>query len=157
LSGHVPIDDLRNVGPTARAAEGRALPHAAGDELERPRRNLLAGAGHANDDRLTPAAMGAFERLAHDLHAAGAVERIVSAADLVRAALRHVDDMGNDVAFDLLRIDEMRHAETFAPVLLVIIDIDADDHVGANELEALNDVEPYAAKTKDRGARARFD
>ena len=42
LAVHVPVDDLRHVGAAARAAEGRALPDAAGDELERPRRDLLA-------------------------------------------------------------------------------------------------------------------
>jgi hypothetical protein len=42
LAVHVPVDDLRHVGAAARAAEGRALPVAAGDELERPRLDLLA-------------------------------------------------------------------------------------------------------------------
>ena len=42
LAVHVPVDDLRHVGAAARAAEGGALPDAAGDELERPRRDLLA-------------------------------------------------------------------------------------------------------------------
>jgi hypothetical protein len=41
LAVHVPVDDLRHVGAAARAAEGRALPHAAGDELERARLDLL--------------------------------------------------------------------------------------------------------------------
>src|SRR6476469_2526825 len=39
---HVPVDDLRHVGAAARAAEGRALPHAPGHQLEGPRRDLLA-------------------------------------------------------------------------------------------------------------------
>jgi hypothetical protein len=37
LAVHVPVDDLRHVGAAARAAEGGALPDAAGDQLERPR------------------------------------------------------------------------------------------------------------------------
>jgi hypothetical protein len=37
LAVHVPVDDLRHVGAAARAAEGRALPDPAGDQLERPR------------------------------------------------------------------------------------------------------------------------
>jgi hypothetical protein len=49
LAVHVPVDDLRHVGAAARAAEGAALPDAAGDELERPRADLLARAGDADD------------------------------------------------------------------------------------------------------------
>src|SRR5512134_2629349 len=60
---HVPVDDLRDVPPAARAAEGGAPPGAAGDQLERPGRDLLAGAGDADDDALAPALMAAFQRL----------------------------------------------------------------------------------------------
>ena len=52
---HVPVDDLRHVGAPARAAERGALPHAAGHELERPRADLLPGAGDADDGRDAPA------------------------------------------------------------------------------------------------------
>ena len=58
LAVHVPVDDLRHVGAAARAAEGRALPHAAGDELERARRDLLARAGDADDDATCPSRGG---------------------------------------------------------------------------------------------------
>src|SRR6202007_2836961 len=51
---HVPVDDPRHVGAAAGAAEGGALPDSAGDQLERPRRNLLAGAGNADDDADPP-------------------------------------------------------------------------------------------------------
>src|ERR1700736_5692360 len=47
LSVHVPVDDLRHVGTAARAAERRALPDPAGDQLERARRDLGAGGGGA--------------------------------------------------------------------------------------------------------------
>src|SRR6266404_978282 len=57
LAVHVPVDDRGNISPAARAAERRAHPGAAGDELERPRRDLLARAGDADDHRLAPAAM----------------------------------------------------------------------------------------------------
>src|SRR5690606_9481795 len=49
LAGHVPVDDFRHVGATARAAEGGAFPDAAGDELERARGDFLTGAGDADD------------------------------------------------------------------------------------------------------------
>ena len=85
LALHVPVDDFRHVGAAARAAEGGAFPDPAGDELERPRRNLGAGWRYADDDRLAPAAMAGFQRLPHDRDVAGAVEGVIGAADLVRA------------------------------------------------------------------------
>ena len=51
-----------------------------GDELERPRADLLAGAGDADDDRDAPAAMAAFERLAHHIDIADAFEAVIGAA-----------------------------------------------------------------------------
>src|SRR4051812_50123354 len=48
---HVPVDDLRHVGAPACAAERRALPDAAGDELERTRLDLLPRTRHADDHR----------------------------------------------------------------------------------------------------------
>src|SRR4051812_38039800 len=74
LALHVPIDDARHVGAAARAAEGRALPHPPRDELEGPRRDLLAGRGDADDDRHAPALVAAFERLPHGLDIADAFE-----------------------------------------------------------------------------------
>src|ERR1700760_2691899 len=46
LAAHVPVDDLRHVGTAASAAKGRALPDAAGDELEGARCDLLTGFGY---------------------------------------------------------------------------------------------------------------
>src|SRR5919108_5006207 len=57
LAVHVPIDDFRHVGAAARAAEGRAFPDAAGDQLERTGCDLRAGRGDADDDGLAPTAM----------------------------------------------------------------------------------------------------
>src|SRR6266851_4672502 len=149
LAVHVPVDDLRHVGAAARAAEGRALPDAAGDELERPRRDLLAGAGDADDDRDAPALVAAFQRLAHQRGVADAFEAVIG------AALGQVDEIGDEVALDLLGIDEMRHAEAFGERLAARVDVDADDHVGAGEPGALDDVETDAAEPEndDIGAR----
>src|SRR5208282_4309423 len=63
LALHVPVDDLRHVGAPARAAEGRTLPDAAGDELERAGGYFRARRRDADDDRFAPAAMAAFQRL----------------------------------------------------------------------------------------------
>src|SRR6266403_2089508 len=50
-------------------------------------------------------------------HIAGAIEGVVGAADLVGAALCHVDEVRDQIAADLFRIDEMRYAKAFAPLL----------------------------------------
>ena len=137
-----------HVGAAARAAERRALPDAARDQLEGARRDLLAGAGDADDDADAPAAVAGLQRLAHDRDVARAVEGVVGAADLVGALLGHVDEVGDEVAAGLLRVDEVRHAEALAPRLLVVVDVDADDHVGAGELQPLDDVEADAAEAE---------
>src|SRR3546814_4503292 len=72
LAVHIPVDDLGHVSPAPRAAKGAPLPYAAGDELERPGGNFLASFGNTDDDAFTPAAMAAFQRLAHDVRIAGA-------------------------------------------------------------------------------------
>ena len=64
LSVHVPVDDLRNIGAAARAAEGGAFPDAAGDQLERTGGDFLAGLGDADDRRNAPATIAAFQRRA---------------------------------------------------------------------------------------------
>ena len=98
LALHVPVDDLGHVGTPAGAAEGGALPDAAGDKLERTRRDFRAGGGDADDDGLAPTAVAGFQRLAHHGDVAGAVEGVVGAADLVGAVLCHVDQMGDEIA-----------------------------------------------------------
>ena len=66
----------------------------------------LARARDADDDRLPPSAMAAFERLAHHIGVAGAVERII------RAASGQLDHLVDDIpGADLRRIDEIGHAE----------------------------------------------
>src|SRR5262245_16823332 len=60
---HVPVDDPGHVGAAARAAEGCALPHPAGHELEGAGGYFLAGAGDADDHAHAPAAVAAFQRL----------------------------------------------------------------------------------------------
>src|SRR6185437_4499630 len=136
LAVHVPVDDLRHVGAAARAAEGGALPDAAGDELERPRRDLLASAGHADDHRHAPTLVAAFERLAHGVHIADAFEAVIG------TALGELYQMRDEVAAHLLRIDEMRHAERLGEGFAAGIEVDADDAVGADHASTLDDIEP---------------
>src|SRR5277367_1769491 len=96
LPVHVPVDDLRHVGPPLGAAEGRAPPDAAGDQLERAGGDFLPGAGDADDHALAPTLVAAFQRLAHHIDVADAFERVVD------AAVGQVGDGLNDVG-DILR------------------------------------------------------
>src|SRR5262245_3937117 len=156
LAFHVPIDNLRDVGASARAAERRALPDAPSDELEGARRDLGAGRGDADDDGLAPAAMARLQCLAHDGDVPGAIEGIVGAADLVGPALCHVDQMRYQIAADLFRVDEVRHPEALAPLLLAVVDVDADDHVSTCKPQPLNDIEANAAEPKHDALRTRL-
>src|SRR3546814_5559405 len=64
LAVHIPIDDFRHIGATARAAKGRSLPLPPRKQLERPRGDFGARFGHADNNPLAPAFMAAFQRLA---------------------------------------------------------------------------------------------
>src|SRR5262249_16861419 len=132
------------------------FPDTSSNKLERPRCNLRASRGDANDDGLAPTPMARLQRLAHDGDVAGAVEGIVGAADLVRAALGHIDEVRDQIVANLLLIDEVRHAEALAPFLLVVVDVDPDDHVGAGKPQPLNDIEPDAAEPEYDAFRTRF-
>src|SRR5271170_8002250 len=97
--------------------------------------------------------MAAFQRLPHRLNAADALEREV------RAAAGEIDDRLHDlVAADLVRIDEMRHAELPGDFDLRRIEVDADDLVGSGHPRALDHVEADAAEAErnDIGARPDF-
>src|SRR3569623_1487429 len=148
---HVPVDDARDVGAATRAAECRAFPHAAGLELEGARRDFLPRARDADDHAHAPAAMAALERLPQQLHVADALEAVGG------AAARELDEMRDEVALDVLRVHEVRHAEAATEGLARGIDIDADDLLGADELGALHDVEADAAETEHDDASTRFD
>src|SRR5690606_2054710 len=127
LAVHVPVDDLGDIRPPARPAEGGAAPDPAGHQLERAGRDLLAGAGDADDDAFAPALVAAFQRLAHHLHIADAFKGIVD------AAVGHLDDRLHHVRH-LARIDEVGHAELAGERHFLGIDVDADDAVTADEL-----------------------
>src|SRR5713226_5490420 len=77
---HVPVNDFRDVGAAPRAAERRALPHPAGNELKRSRLDLLTCAGDADDDRHAPATVAALQCLAHHVDVADAFDAVVDAA-----------------------------------------------------------------------------
>src|SRR5690606_3397128 len=148
---HVPVHDLRHVGAAPRAAECAALPYPPGHQLERAGADLLARAGNADDHRYAPALVAALERLAHDIHIADALEAVVG------AALGQIHQIGHEVAFDLLRIDEVGHAEALGELALARVEVHAHDHVRAHQARALDHVEPNAAEPEYDHVRARLD
>src|SRR5581483_6075078 len=133
-----PVDDFRYVGAAAGAAEGGSLPYAAGDELERTGLDLLAGASNADDDRDSPAAMTALERLTHQVHTTDAFEAVVG------AAVGERDEVLHQVTPHFLRIHEVRHPKFFRQRLAPRIDVHADDLVGTHQTGALDHVQPDA-------------
>src|SRR5690606_9715891 len=128
-----------------------AAPDAAGDQLERPRGDLLARLGHADDDALAPAAVTGLQRRAHDVGVAGAVEGVVG------PAAGQLDQMGHQVAGDVLRIDEVGPAEAAAPFLFRRVDVDPDNHVGPDHLQPLDDVQADAAEAEHHAVGPRLD
>src|SRR6516225_6709486 len=105
LARHVPIHDLRHIGTSPRAPEFGSLPHASGHELEWTRLDFLTGAGDSDDHRDSPTAMAAFEGLAHNVHIADALEAVIG------AATRQLDQVGNQIALHLLRVDKVSDAK----------------------------------------------
>src|ERR687893_435008 len=55
------------------------------------------------------------------------------------------------------RVAISAHAEALAPFLLVVVDVDPDDHVGAGELQPLHDVQPDAPQAEDDCFRPLLD
>src|SRR5271168_418977 len=151
LALHVPIDNFWYISPSLGAAEGGSLPHPASDQLEGSGGNLLTGAGDADDDADAPATVGAFESLPHGLDAADAFEAEIG------PALGQVHQIGDEVAFDLLRIDEMGHPEFCGERPAFGIEVDADDHVGADHPAALDHIQPDPAEAKDHDVGAGVD
>src|SRR5882672_4914804 len=148
---HIPVDDLRYVGAAASAAEGGAFPHAPGDELEGARLDLLPGARDADDHRHAPAAVAALQRLAHHVDVADALEAVIG------AAAGELDQVRDEIATDLLRVDEVRHAEFLAERLALRVEVDADDPVRARHPRALDDVQADAAQAEHDDVRAGLD
>src|SRR5271170_3425182 len=147
---HVPIHYSWHIGAAACAAESGALPDTAGDQLERPGGNFLAGAGDPDDHRDPPAAVTAFQRLAHQIHIADAFEAVVGAA----IGERH--QMRDQIAAHLLGIHEMRQAEFLGQRLAGRIQIDADYFIGAHQTRTLNDIEADAAQAEHDHVGARL-
>src|SRR5262249_46163308 len=112
--------------------------------------DFLAGSCDANDDRLPPAAMRAFQRLPHDLHIADAFEAVV------RTTFGQVDQIGHQIALHVGWIDEMRHPEFFCDGAAIGIEIHAHDHFCADKTQARYHVEANSAEAKHDAACSGF-
>src|SRR3984893_7882274 len=148
---HVPVDDFGHIGAAPRAAKSGSLPDAAGDKLEGAGGNFLARAGDADDDADAPATVATFERLAHDADIADALEAVIG------ATLGEVHEIGDELALDFLRVDEMGHPELLGKRPPLRVEIDADYHAGTGHMAALDDVEPDPAETEDDNIGAGLD
>src|SRR5690606_23443024 len=129
---HGLLHHARQLAAALHPAEGGAHPLAAGDQLERARADLLAGAGHADDHALAPAAVRALERRAHHLDVADALEAVV------HAPAGHLHDHLLDGALMVLRVDAVGGAHLGRQPELVWVGVDGDDAPGPGLLRALD-------------------
>src|SRR3546814_3595599 len=95
--------------------------------------------------------MAAFQRLAHDVRIAGAIETVIRAS--ISRSNHRRDHL---VETNVLRIDELHHAKLFGHRALGGIDVDANNPVCASQPGTLNDVEPDAARAEYNGIRPRY-
>src|SRR5208282_4617543 len=151
LTRHVPINDPWHVGAPSCATKGRTLPHPAGYQLERTSPDLLARAGHSDNDRDPPTAMAALERLPHHIDVADAFEAVVC------AALGQIDKVRDQIVLQLFRVDEVGQPELAPQCLARRVEIDAHDHPGTGHARALNHVEPDATKPEHHDVGAWLD
>src|SRR6185312_13675054 len=86
-----------------------------------------------------------------DLGGVGAAEGVVG------PAVGQGHQVGDEVAVDLLGVDEVGHAEAAAPLLLAVVEVHADDLVGADHLQALDHVQPDAAEAEHHAVGAGLD
>ena len=140
----------RQLGAALDAAEGRAAPDAAGDQLERTGADFLAGTGHADDHALAPALVCAFQRGAHQLHVADALEAVVD------ATVGHFDDHFLDRLVVILRVNEISCAQFTGYIELGRVDVDGNDAAGLGHLRTDDRRQTDAAEAEHRHGGALF-
>jgi hypothetical protein len=100
-------------------------------------RDLLAGSSNTDDDALAPALVAGLESAAHDVHVAGAVERVVLQV--------------------LGRVDKVGGAELGRPLLLCLVHVHDNDLARLLLDRALDDTQTDAAGTEDGDGGALLD
>src|SRR5690606_1104093 len=125
-------------------------PYPASHQLERAGGDFLTGAGHADNHRLAPTLMAAFQRRTHHIHITDALERII------HAAVGQLNDHVLNRLVEVLRINAVGGAEFFRQLKFAFVDINTNyatsfDHGGADNGRQTN-----AAETENRHGGALF-
>src|ERR1700730_13478741 len=149
LPAQVALHEARQLRAALDAAERRAAPDAAGDQLERAGMDLLARARDADDRRLAPALVAALEGGAHDVDVAYAFEGVVD------PTIGHVDDDLLDGSAVVLWVQAIGGAEGPRHREFLGVRVDGDDASGLGHHGALHYRQPDAPKPEYRDGRAR--
>src|SRR3981081_2159678 len=149
LPAQVAVHEARQLRAALDAAERRAAPDAAGDQLERARMDLLARARDADDRRLAPALVAALEGRAHDVDVAYAFQGVVA------PAVGHGDDDLLNRHAVVLGIHAIGGAERPGHREFLGVCVDGDDTSGLGHHGALHYRQPDAPHPEYRHGGAR--
>ena len=149
VAGQPAFDERRHALPALHASERRARDAAARDEKARDHVERLALAGHAGDRAEAPAHPGGLDGLAHDLHVAGRLERVVGAEPA-----GHLDDL-----LDRALAADHRLGRPLAACQreAILGEIDAHDPLGPGQAAPGHRTEPDHPGPEDDARRARLD
>lgn len=152
LAGHALLDELGDLRAGLEATEGGTHPDTAGDELEGAGGDLLASASDTDDDTLAPTNVASLESSAHDLDVTGAVEGVVD------TTTGHLNENLLDGGATVVRgVDEVSDSEGGGKLLLVVVEVDTNDLLGAGALAGLDDGETDGTHTEDGADRVRLN
>lgn len=114
--------------------------------------NLLTGGRNANDNALPPALVTRLQGSPHHRDIASAVEGVVA------SPVRHLNELLLNVHLpELRRVHEMGGSELLSPALLIIVQVNRNNHVGLLLHSTLDNRQTDAAHTKYRNVRAGFN
>ncbi len=147
--GHFHV--ARQLAAATHATERRATPDPAGHQLERPGSDFLAGTGHADDHRLAPPFVAAFQGSTHQLHVTDTFE------GEVHATVGQVDNHFLDRAVVVFRVDAVGGAQLTGDLELGRVDVDGDDARGLGLHRTDHCRQADAAEAEDGHGVTRLD
>ena len=146
------LDQFRDIPPGLEPPEGRSLPRASRYQLEGTSAYLVPRRRDADDAGRPPSPMRAFERRAHHVHVAGAVEGVI------HPPRGHLPgDVVLDGTVETRAVDGVGHAQSHGRGELRGVDVHADDTGGAGHFGALHHRETDGPEPENRHARVGFD